>query len=61
MSRVSSPGVSGGEMDVYGRTTGLPFGSFTASGSEALTRRQEVTGRRDGSLLGSSNTKLGGY
>jgi len=58
MSRVSSPGVSGGETGVYGRTTGLPFGSLRASGSEAFTRRQEATGRKDASLLGISKTKL---
>jgi hypothetical protein len=50
--------VSGGETGVYGRMTGLPFGSFRASGSEAFTTRQEATGRREASLLGNSKTKL---
>lgn len=38
--------------------TGLPLASFRASGSEALTTRQEVMGMREASSLGSSKTKL---
>ena len=54
----SSPGWSDADTGVYGRTTGLPFASLSASGSEALTSRHEATGMSDASLLGSSNTKL---
>lgn len=45
-------------MAVYGRRTGLPLESTRASGLDALTRRQDATGKRDASLFGSSKTKL---
>ena len=44
-------------MGVYGRIMGLPL-SLSASGLDALTSRNDATGRRDASLLGNSKTKL---
>ena len=32
---------------MYGRITGLPLGSLSASGSDAFTRRQDATGMSD--------------
>lgn len=58
MSRDRTPGASEGETGVYGRMMGLPFLSSRASGSELLTIIHDVIGKRDGSPLGISNTKL---
>lgn len=56
--RVRTPGASDGLTGVYGRMTGLPLASTRASGSEALTRRQDATGIKEASPLGSSKTNL---
>ena len=37
---------------------GLPLESRSASGLDALTRRNDATGMRDASLFGNSKTKL---
>ena len=57
MRSASSPGASGGETGVYGRTMGLPLASSNAS-LDAFTRRNDATGISDASLFGNSKTKL---
>ena len=56
--KVSSPGASGGDMGVYGRITGRPLSSLSASGSEAFTTTQDATGRRDAWSSGNSKMNL---
>lgn len=58
IKKVSSPGASDGEIGVYGRITGLPFLSTSASGFDDLTTTHDAIGRRDASLSGSSKMNL---